>query len=338
MIKLRTALTLAKALLEGVKFKQDQLVDGSIIQFETDTIENGETIYLVDGAGDFAQLPDGAYLTKTHVNFTITDGQVSDVTGKSTEQTQNGPVKQAQAATGPEDTLDNDNPGKNDGKPTKVPKDSSKGKGAIDLDEELKNKKPYGDVEYADPKNGKYPIDTEEHIRAAWNYINKGNAEGDVPAIKAKIIAAWKKKIDPAGPPSAQKHEINAPGAGAPPNLINPDEIAADSDYSTCMSKLNELHTQHGFLQSSHDKLRQEHDAVSSKLNELIPKYNQLATDHHKLKMNVADMSKAKLKMAAEIAVISKRPAGQAIEEVKQMKQVVDPDIANSKVYKVLNS
>src|SRR5215469_18604745 len=27
--------------------------------------------------------------------------------------------------------------------------------------------KPYGNVKYADPKNGKYPIDTEEHIRAA---------------------------------------------------------------------------------------------------------------------------------------------------------------------------
>ena len=25
----------------------------------------------------------------------------------------------------------------------------------------------YGDVKFADPENGKYPIDTEEHIRAA---------------------------------------------------------------------------------------------------------------------------------------------------------------------------
>lgn len=33
--------------------------------------------------------------------------------------------------------------------------------------------KPYGDVKYADPKNGKYPIDTAEHARAAWSYINK---------------------------------------------------------------------------------------------------------------------------------------------------------------------
>jgi uncharacterized protein len=32
--------------------------------------------------------------------------------------------------------------------------------------------KPYGDVKYADPKNGKYPVDTEKHAKAAWAYIN----------------------------------------------------------------------------------------------------------------------------------------------------------------------
>ena len=30
----------------------------------------------------------------------------------------------------------------------------------------------YGDVEFADPVNNKYPIDTPEHVRAAWSYIN----------------------------------------------------------------------------------------------------------------------------------------------------------------------
>lgn len=66
----------------------------------------------------------------------------------------------------------------------------------------------YGNVEYADATNKKYPIDTPEHIRAAWNYINKSSNAGkygadDVAAIKKKIVAAWKSKIDKAGPPSA---------------------------------------------------------------------------------------------------------------------------------------
>lgn len=63
-------------------------------------------------------------------------------------------------------------------------------------------------VAYADPADKKYPIDTEEHIRAAWSYINMPkNADkvSNVKEIKARIIAAWKKKIDPKGPPSAEK-------------------------------------------------------------------------------------------------------------------------------------
>jgi hypothetical protein len=73
--------------------------------------------------------------------------------------------------------------------------------------------KPYGDVEYADPgyqddKKKRYPIDTEKHIRAAWSYIGKPKNAGKYSAdelkrIKDKIIAAWKDKIDPEGPPSA---------------------------------------------------------------------------------------------------------------------------------------
>jgi hypothetical protein len=74
-------------------------------------------------------------------------------------------------------------------------------------------KKPYGDVEYADPgyqEDGKkrYPLDTEKRIRAAWSYINKKKNQEPYTAqqvrkIKNRIIRAWKDKIDPKGPPSA---------------------------------------------------------------------------------------------------------------------------------------
>lgn len=75
------------------------------------------------------------------------------------------------------------------------------------------DKEPYGDVHYADPgyqadKKKRYPIDTPEHIRAAWNYIHKGKNGGkytpaQVSKIKSRIVSAWKSKIDPKGPPSA---------------------------------------------------------------------------------------------------------------------------------------
>jgi hypothetical protein len=68
----------------------------------------------------------------------------------------------------------------------------------------------YGDVKFADEKNKKYPIDTEKHIRAAWNYINKEKnaakySAEDLKTIKGKIVAAWKEKIDKDGPPAAEK-------------------------------------------------------------------------------------------------------------------------------------
>lgn len=56
----------------------------------------------------------------------------------------------------------------------------------------------YGAVEFADATNKKYPIDTPEHIRAAWSYINhKDNAakynSGEVELIKKRIRQAAKK-------------------------------------------------------------------------------------------------------------------------------------------------
>jgi Uncharacterized protein conserved in bacteria (DUF2213) len=76
------------------------------------------------------------------------------------------------------------------------------------------DKAPYGDVAYADPgyqSDGKkrYLVDTPEHIRAAWNYINQQrNADKYTPArlakVKGQIVAAWKSKIDKKGPPEAR--------------------------------------------------------------------------------------------------------------------------------------
>ncbi len=64
------------------------------------------------------------------------------------------------------------------------------------------NKKPYGDVSYADPgyqSDGKkrYPLDTERHCRAAWSYINQKNNAGkytseQLAKIKARIKSALK--------------------------------------------------------------------------------------------------------------------------------------------------
>jgi HK97 family phage prohead protease len=60
--------------------------------------------------------------------------------------------------------------------------------------------RPYGDVTYADPKNGKYPLDSEAHCRAAWSYINMPKNAAMYPLngvtlseVKDRIKAALKK-------------------------------------------------------------------------------------------------------------------------------------------------
>lgn len=65
------------------------------------------------------------------------------------------------------------------------------------------NQKPYGNVEYADPgyqkdKQKRYPIDNEQHVRAAWSYIHKPEnrtlySEDQIKNIESRIIAAGKK-------------------------------------------------------------------------------------------------------------------------------------------------
>jgi hypothetical protein len=55
----------------------------------------------------------------------------------------------------------------------------------------------YGDVSFADETNKKYPIDTADHVRAAWSYINhKDNAAkydtDEVKMIKNRIKKAAK--------------------------------------------------------------------------------------------------------------------------------------------------
>jgi hypothetical protein len=55
----------------------------------------------------------------------------------------------------------------------------------------------YGRVEFADQINNKYPIDTPEHIRAAWNYINLPRnaifySIWELQHIKNRIMAAAK--------------------------------------------------------------------------------------------------------------------------------------------------
>jgi phage head maturation protease len=73
------------------------------------------------------------------------------------------------------------------------------------------------DIDYADPGyqadgQKRYPLDGERHIRAAWAFIHMASnaapyTAGELDQIKSRILAAWKARIDPAGPPAAMPAE-----------------------------------------------------------------------------------------------------------------------------------
>mgnify|MGYP003705233773 CR=1 FL=1 len=56
----------------------------------------------------------------------------------------------------------------------------------------------YSKVYTADPKNFKYPIDTEQHARAAWSYIHqarnrKGYSASELKSMESRIRKALEK-------------------------------------------------------------------------------------------------------------------------------------------------
>jgi HK97 family phage major capsid protein/HK97 family phage prohead protease len=108
-------------------------------------------------------------------------------------------------------------------------------------------KKPYGDVTYADPgyqKDGKkrYPLDSEDHCKAAWSYINMPkNAAKYTPEqlakIKGKIKAALKKynvqmDDEKAADATTELPEGDAAQEGTSPEGENPEDAAREGTSS----------------------------------------------------------------------------------------------------------
>lgn len=85
---------------------------------------------------------------------------------------------------------------------------------------------PYGDVKYADPgyrdNKKRYPIDTPDHIRSAWAYINKAENASfydakQLASIKARIKAAAQKAgiqiSEEASMTASSSYPVNPPRA-----------------------------------------------------------------------------------------------------------------------------
>jgi Family of unknown function (DUF6582) len=84
--------------------------------------------------------------------------------------------------------------------------------------------KPYGNVTYADPGHqadgkARYPVDTPEHVRAAWSYINHPKNAGK---YKSEHLASIKSKIKSA----AKKHGIDIGGGGSDEEKVAASYVA----------------------------------------------------------------------------------------------------------------
>lgn len=319
-------------------FGEAMLVDLSKISYDGEEIAIGNRVWLEDPAGNVSVLPDGDYLVRdSGTRFTIYDGFVSEVTLGQAPVEEDERRHQAQAA--------DSNGTFEDEFPPKI--------------EDMKKdpKKPYGDVEYADPgtqkdKVHRYPIDTEEHIRAAWNYINKGNASGDITEIKKRIIAAWKKMIDPKGPPSAQnnkqKHNKLMTKEQKRAALLakHKAELAkfdvADNDSATKDDEIDEADAEDTGDMFANDlkELKDKNKALAIKCDALAIKCDDMAADHRALSDKfdeyVAQQKKAHEKFNATVEALSKLPGAKEIKvklerEVEKGETVVAPQKLSAK-------
>lgn len=127
---------------------------------------------------------------------------------------------------------------------------------------------------FADPVNKKYKLDTEAQIRAAWSYIGmpknqKKYSAGEVSAIKRRIVSAWKKKIDKAGPPSAQDNKESATMADEITEMTSAAFVEALNALSAKVESL--VAAQHGDEEEDQDmeKTRKEHMESAQRVTEL---------------------------------------------------------------------
>lgn len=98
-------------------------------------------------------------------------------------------------------------------------------------------KKPYGDVKYADPgyqEDGKsrYPLDTDDHVRAAWSYINQPDnaakySPDNLRQVKSRIRRAMKgigAEVTAAGGLVAPSEEVTVAEGDCPPGHHKMDD------------------------------------------------------------------------------------------------------------------
>lgn len=147
-------------------------------------------------------------------------------------------------------------------------------------------KKPYGDVSYADPgyqkdKKKRYPLDTKDHVKAAWSYISQPGNAGQYSAdqlkqVKSKIKAAAGKfgvtisdEKKSTTTPAAKAGGTGTPAAApaVPRSRVSTPPPKTKADQKTGSARMDEL-------TMTVEEREQRQGEIRTRLQEIDAEYN----------------------------------------------------------------
>jgi phage head maturation protease len=190
--------------------------------------------------------------------------------------------------------------------------------------------------DFADPgfqgdRKTRYPLDSEAHIRAAWGFIHQDANRAPYTAeqlghIEARIVAAWKAKIDPAGPPAARGDDAGKLAKGgedddrATVQSIHDHAVALGA---TCCGDDNASAELAGAAMA---KLMQRNDALEERLGAALPLLREVKELVEKVAAQPAVVPPARLvaiDKGADVAreldrIAAQPPALTALELIKR--------------------
>lgn len=294
-----------KNILKQYKFTNVQLSDKSLIQFQGDELKKGLPVSLMINS-KASPLPTGDYKTLDGVSFSIDNGIVSKLEGKSNKP-KAGPVLQAQAA-----------------------------------DKEPYGDVEYADPGYQKDKQKRYPLDTDAHIKNAWARINQDQdasqySPEDLNKVKDKIESAMK-KIDPKDKSLMDKDgrsTINPPdpNSATPEDTVETkdDDFDEENDDQTTGTPLT-LEAFTAALQPLMDSMKNVETAMCGEMSKQNEKLTAMSKE-------IADNRDALNSTVEVVEVLANKADGKPIEPKKAhpFKKDKDPDFTQSKTYKAFH-
>lgn len=201
----------------------------------------------------------------------------------------------------------------------------------------------YGKVKFADPKNKKYPIDTPERIRAAWNYIHQERnaakySSQDVDTIKKRILRAWKDKIG-GEPPSAEKATTDMTKKGM-------NEVACLAQLLASLDSLEDAVTREAGVEQDNSTLPTELHSAIEELGAILrnmtdEETEEMANDQQAPDINALSQEMSEIKKMLcelkEASLIVEKSENQKNKEKEKQEENKNKDDKDTVLHELVN-